>query len=541
MSRKPLPQLNLFHISAECYPAAKAGGLGDVVGALPNLQTASGQKVTVVLPAYQTPWIEHAKKTKLFEGQLPFNMGQHPFHILQVEQPVLGFRLFLVDVPGWTDRPGIYLDPWSGASYWDERERFLVFQMAFLEWITSNPKERGEGTVFHCHDHHAALIPFMVEYCNRYGALKGIPTVLTIHNGEYHGEYSLEFHTRLPAFPIQHLGLLDWDGRFNSLAAGIKCAWRVTTVSPGYLDELCTSSNGLERLLQHEKTKTIGILNGIDTSVWNPAKDPMIHTTYTSKSVQKGKEKNKKALTEYFQLDPSLPLFAFIGRLVREKGADLLPDLIRKTVREGLKVNFIVLGTGERHLHEVFDLLKGDSLGYFDSRLEYNESLAHLIYAGSDFLLMPSRVEPCGLNQMYAMRYGSIPIVRAVGGLKDTVPPIRRLGTKVSLASQATSAPPASSASPSSPPSSAPPASPVGKTSAAGSRSHTQSSTSLVGRGFVFEEFSLEQSWRCIQDAASFFGDQELFQEHRTQLMGIDFSWERSAREYENLYRSLTS
>lgn len=516
--------MNLFHISAECYPAAKAGGLGDVVGALPKVQNSGHDSVTVVMPAYETKWIQSAPRTPIFEGTAPLRDGSFGFRIDEVSADVLGFRLLLVHIPGRTDRPGVYIDPWSGAAYWDERERFLCFQVAFLEWLVRTPAERAAPTVLHCHDHHAALVPFLASRCQRFSPLRNLPTVLTIHNGEYQGDYDMSFHVNLPAFPAAEIGLLEWNGSFNSLACGIKCAWRVTTVSPGYLDELMVSCAGLESLLRHERAKAVGILNGIDLEVWDPAHDPMLVRTYGPGDHAVGKAANKKALQEFFNLRVDRPLFAFIGRLVREKGADLLPHLIRRAAEEDLPASFIVLGTGERQLHEVFSQLQGDCFGWFDSRLEYNERLAHLIYAGSDYLLMPSRVEPCGLNQMYAMRYGTIPVVRAVGGLRDTVPPLNGITDRIREGLKADVPPPVSTSISSSTPTDPEPDGADG-----------------WGRGFAFESFSVDAIWNCILEAVFYNGMGHHAQLHRSRLMGIDFSWERSASTYGRLYSELLS
>jgi starch synthase len=196
----------------------------------------------------------------------------------------------------------------------------------------------------------------------------------------------------------------------------------VTTVSPGYLEELFSNANGLESLVSHERAKTIGILNGIDTLVWDPATDNMLSLNYDIDTVDEGKRENKQQLCERFGLDVSLPLISFIGRLVDDKGADLLPEIISRSLHElPGEVNFLVLGSGEPHVEWSLQQTR-ETVSYgFNVHIGYSETLSHLIYAGSDFLLMPSRVEPCGLNQLYALRYGTVPMVRSTGGLKDTV------------------------------------------------------------------------------------------------------------------------
>lgn len=476
--------MNVVHISAECYPVAKAGGLGDVVGALPKYLNKVGDTASVILPHYYNKWMQHADTKLLYEGRAPFGTSSFAFRVSRLIQPDLGFDLFLIDIPGRFDRPGIYLDPWSGYAYWDEMERFFSFQISALEWLKS-----GDIAVdiLHCHDHHTALIPFMTSQCERYRDFAEVPTILTIHNGEYQGRYSMGDASLIPPFNPANTGLLDWGGSLNALAAGIKSAWRVSTVSEGYLEELQMYCHGLEILLRDERGKSSGILNGIDTEVWDPETDPFLDRKYTSKTVSDGKQENKSLLLDHFQLESGRPVFSFIGRLVREKGADLLPDLIREAYNSGIDATFVVLGTGDPYLHSIFESLENNYTGYFDSRLEYNETLAHLIYAGSDFLLMPSRVEPCGLNQLYSMRYGTLPVVRKTGGLADTVIDIGEKG----------------------------------------------------GYGIVFEQFSLDEALNAVKRGVELYNNTARFNQLRKKAMGLNFSWEKAARNYQELYQSI--
>ncbi len=477
--------MNIIHISAECYPAAKAGGLGDVVGALPKYLNRKGHQTSVVLPKYKTDWIIEQSTDTVYKGSAPIGSNKFQFSIELVKNQDLGYPLYLVNIPGKFDREGVYIDPWSGHAFWDEMDRFFSFQIAALEWIAQ--KEQLPDVV-HCHDHHTGLVPFMMRECFRFDRLSEIPSVITIHNGEYQGRYDRFHYSKLPAFNLENIGLLDWDGSLNALASGIKCAWRVTTVSEGYLGELMEFCHGLEILLRHESKKTIGLINGIDVEVWNPGTDPYLTKNYSIRSLKSGKMANKKYLCSEFELDIQRPLFSFIGRLVREKGADLLPKLIEQAMAEKLEINIMILGTGDQVLHKIFNQLKGKYIGYFDTRLEYNEELAHIIYAGSDFLLMPSRVEPCGLNQMYAMRYGTVPVVRETGGLADTV---------VDLSEE-------------------------------------------NGYGFLFKDFEVNEAMESIRRARDYYYEKEQFFENRKRLMSLDFSWEKASEQYETLYQQLT-
>ncbi|KGE89151.1 MAG: glycogen synthase [Phaeodactylibacter xiamenensis] len=476
--------MKVLHISAECYPAAKAGGLGDVVGALPKYLNKAGLSTGVVIPKYRLKWFEGKTFQSVYQGVVRLHNWHIPFSIQQFTGDSLGFPFFVADIPGLFDRAGVYADP-DGQNYSDEVERYLAFQQAVLQWIVNSP---GKPALLHCHDHHTGLIPFMVKHCPEYRSLQRIPTVFTIHNGAYHGNYGWDKMYLLPFFDAEARGLLDWRHTINPLATAIKCAWRVTTVSPSYLEELREDSNGMEALLQHERHKCLGIINGIDTQVWSPKEDPFLLYNWTG-SLADFKQSNKAALGPRFRIDLKLPLVTFIGRLVGEKGADLLPDLIDRVLQSGMQVAFAVLGTGQHWIHDAFRHLANRYPGRFDVVLEYNEGLAHQLYAGSDFLMMPSRVEPCGLNQMYAMRYGTLPIVRSVGGLKDTVPDIGVPNNE--------------------------------------------------GRGIRFTHFNLDDGHIAIYRAVELFHNRAVFEDIRQRITEMDFSWERSAADYREVYEQM--
>lgn len=404
--------MELFHISAECYPAAKVGGLADVVGALPKYQNIEGHAVRVVIPGYDTKFINENEFECVHWSHVKLGNFNFPFSVHKEKTDKLGFELYVIAIQELFDRKEVY-------GYEDDIERFVSFQIAALDWIIGR---REIPDVINCHDHHTGLIPFMMLYAYKYQKLKNIPTVLTIHSGLYQGIFGFNKLYYLPEFDLAHVGVLEWGNAINSLAVGIKCATAVTTVSPNYLNEINYSSNGLESLFNMVRQKSKGILNGIDEKVWNPATDKVLISNYTVDTVENGKIKNKEKLCSIFNLDASKPLFSFIGRLLEEKGADLLPKASALALAEHLnEINILVLGSGNEIIETELNQLLPDYKGNYNTFIGYNEDLAHLIFAGSDFLLMPSRVEPCGLNQMYALRYGTIPIVRRTGGLKDTV------------------------------------------------------------------------------------------------------------------------
>lgn len=476
--------MRIVHISAECYPVAKAGGLGDVVGALPNYLNANSHQAMVIMPKYDIKWINEHLVTLVHSSRFIFGDQIKTYNVYKEANNTLGFELFFVDVPGLTDRKGIYMDPESGYPYWDEFERFTSFQIASVDWINSW-YERPD--IIHCHDHHTALIPFLIKHAYAYQNLRLIPSVLTIHNGQYHGNYDLGKAFFVPDHEPLNSGLFEWDKRLNMLASGIKCAWHISTVSPTYLDELKVTSRGLESLLNAESAKMSGILNGIDHKVWNPATDPMLVQKFSFKDYKKGKMLNKKWLCERFGLDVAKPLLTFIGRLAEEKGADLLPDLFYTLLSQRKDISVLILGTGDPTLEHRLAEMNNQLAGRFHAELKYDEALAHKIYAGADALFMPSRVEPCGLNQMYALRYGTIPIVRRVGGLNDTIIDFSLKG----------------------------------------------------GTGVHFDEFNLQSALHAIQRFMMLYSQPTKVEELIKRDMKIDHSWQNSSVQYIKLYQRL--
>jgi starch synthase len=471
--------MKVFHLAAECYPVAKVGGLADVVGALPKYQNEAGLKAAVVLPYYNRKFVQENEFDVVFEASNLLGKQRYEFQIWKERTNKLGFELFLIYIPGLLDRQEVY-------SYPDEREQFIAFQLAFLDWITWSQQKPD---IIHCHDHHVGLIPFLLQHSALYKRLSKTATVFTIHNGQYHGAFGYEKFDYLPEVDMNYAGLLDWAGGINPLACAIKCVAKYTTVSPSYLEELSNNSNGLEYLFYLERAKGQGIVNGIDTEVWNPYTDPMIAGPIDALSPAKGKLANKKALCERFGLSPEQPLIAFIGRLVTEKGADLLPEAFTQSLNDHAgKVNILMLGAGDKETEAALTQLNDEFPDNYKTYIGYNEELAHLIYAGADFLLMPSRVEPCGLNQLYALRYGTVPIVRRTGGLIDTVIDFGDGG----------------------------------------------------GYGICFNESNVNDIVYSISRAIELYKNTEHLQLLRKRMMALDFSWTQSAKQYNLLYESLT-
>ncbi len=468
----------VIHLSAECYPVAKVGGLGDVVGSLPKYQKAAGITSIVAMPYYDRQFVRENDFDIIYNSEIRLGNAILPFEVLKESTDKLGYPLHLIRIQGLLDRTEIY-------SYPDETEQFVAFQLAFLEWLL----QFGEmPDVIHCHDHQSALVPFLMNHSSRYNSLTNIPTVLTIHNGQYQGWFGWDKFHYLPDIDPWKWGMLDWKGCINPLAAGVKSCWKYTTVSPSYLEELKHNSNGLENLFVMEEAKSQGIINGIDTEVWNPATDSMIPSNYTIDNVNRGKQENKRAVCKEFGLALSKPLITFIGRLVVEKGADLLPKAI-SNILDSLKgkASILLLGSGDPAIEEALAALRLSFKKDYNVFIGYDEALSHLIYSGADFIIMPSRVEPCGLNQLYALRYGTVPVVRKTGGLKDTVIDF----------------------------------------------------SEPEGYGICFEEASSDAITEAVSRAIEMYSNPSDLRLLRKRMMGLDFSWDRSAAQYINLYNSL--
>lgn len=467
--------MRILHASFECYPIAKVGGLADVVGSLPKYQNKLGKEATVVMPYFNNAYSKKTSLEDVFKGTITLAEVSYEYEIKKIKSKGFDFGLFVIYINGLLDREKVY-------GYEDETNQYIAFQLALLDWLLHRDEKPD---IIHCHDHHTSLIPFFIKYCHNYISLKNIPTVVTIHNAQYQGNFSFDKLNLLPGFDVKDIGVLDWYGSINPMAIGIKCASRVTTVSPSYMEELKESANGLEGLLQSEKEKCVGILNGIDFTVWNPETDTMLAKNYKISNVVSGKKANKKIICDTYGLDINKPLFGFIGRLVGEKSADLLPEAF-KVILTNQEANIFMLGSGHKETEVQLEVLKESFKGKYNAYIGYDEKLSHLVYAGADFLLMPSRVEPCGLNQMYSLRYGTIPIVRRIGGLKDTV---------VDIGDD--------------------------------------------GFGICHDKASVWDISYSVGRAMELYKNTKEFRKTQKQIMKIDNSWTHSAQEYIKVYKSI--
>lgn len=417
---------HVVFLSAEAVPYIKVGGLADVAGALPEALSDLGTRVTLILPAYREVHRERHGMSIVREG-LTASVGkrQIAFDLLEASDPVPGVRVLFVDERSAFDRAGVYVDPDSGEEYPDTAKRFVFFTRAALESL----RALGEPVdVIHSHDHQTALAGALLKLQYQDDPILGrTASVYTLHNLGYQGVYDPEvlelagFQAKqaVEGTPFEHRGSV------NFMKLGVHFADKVNTVSEYYAREICEDPEnigaGLGDVLEGRGSDFVGILNGIDTNVWNPAQDEFLPEPYDVENLD-AKKASKRKLFEAVGLDLAnidAPLVGMITRLVDQKGLDLIADSFELLLTTG--VNFVVLGTGLPKYEEMFVELSKKHKGRVAAEIRYDNSLAHLIEAGSDMFLMPSLYEPCGLNQMYSLRYGTVPVVRHTGGLADTV------------------------------------------------------------------------------------------------------------------------
>ncbi|MBP9033820.1 MAG: glycogen synthase GlgA [Pseudomonadales bacterium] len=477
--------MRVLFVTSEAYPLVKTGGLADVSASLPRALQSLGHQVTLLMPAY--------REALAAAGPLGVKLaatrdvgGQH-VRLLQTRLPGSRNKVWLLDCPALFDRPGNPYHDADGHAWADNAERFMLLCRvgALLAEDAFDLGWRPE--VVHCNDWQSALVPLLLHARRPRPAL-----VFTIHNLAYQGLFSREDFERLGIAPhYWHPDALEFHGSFSFIKGGIVFADRVTTVSPSYAREIQTEEfgHGLDGLLRHRAPVLSGILNGIDTTAWNPSRDPALALNYGTATLAR-KRQNKIALQAEMGLDtdPSVPLCAFIGRLAQQKGIDLLlgalPELLAYPAQA------VMLGSGDAAYETALAALADAHPGRIALRIGYDEALAHRIEAGADIFLMPSRFEPCGLNQMYSLRYGTVPVVHHVGGLADTVVD----ATPEALADAS-------------------------------------------ANGFSFRGADAGALVAAARRALASRADTMLWT--RLQLTGMrrDFSWRHSARAYEQLYR----
>lgn len=483
--------LRLLFVSSEIFPLAKTGGLADVCAALPMALARRGVDIRLVMPGYPEALDRIERQCVMSElGDLA---GLGAARLVCGRLPGLGLPIWLVDCPQLYRRSGgLYQD--ADANDWpDNPERFALLAHAAVRLATGAAGSDWLPDLVHCHDWHAGLVPLLLQ--DR-GA-SAIPTVFTIHNLAFPGLCPADRIDRL-GLPRQHFTPAGYEfyGQISFLKAGIRFARRLTTVSPTYAAEIQTPAfgHGLDGLLRERARDLVGILNGIDTSVWDPAGDPMIASSYSADDPA-GKRHCKAELQREFDLDldPEAPLTVSASRITNQKMADVLVHVLPQALARLPRMQFALLGQGEPRLEAAFQGLMAAFPGRVSVRIGYDEESAHRIHAGGDILVHGSRFEPCGLVQLYAMRYGTAPVVRRVGGLADTV--VDCADWEAQVESAAT--------------------------------------------GFVFDEPTEDAMLEGIERAAAMFRRRTEWERLRERAMSRDFGWARSADRYLDLYRAL--
>jgi starch synthase len=421
MSHEDRPMRILF-ASSEVEPFAKTGGLADVCGALPRELERAGHEVVVFMPAYRTVRRCGQMITATgIEMAVPVGSKLVTGRLLESRLPGSNVVVYLVEQADYFDRPDLYGE--NGEGYPDNCERFIFFCRAILEAVRLM---ESEFDLIHANDWQTGLLPayLKTEYATADG-FERTASLLTIHNLAYQGRF-WHWDMLLTGMDWKYFNWrqMEFFGQLNLLKTGIAFADAINTVSPTYAGEIQGSEQGcgLEGILQSRASDLSGILNGIDTSIWNPARDPHLAQTYTVADWKVGKAKNKATLQRQLGLAevPHQPLIGIVGRLATQKGWNLILPVMKQWL-ETIDVQWVILGTGQPEYETELLRLRTGNEAKLAVNLHFNEGLAHLIEAGADLFLMPSQYEPCGLNQMYSLAYGTLPVVRATGGLKDTV------------------------------------------------------------------------------------------------------------------------
>ena len=415
MSRR----LHVVHVASEASPYAKTGGLGDVLAALPPALARAGVDVTVVLPGYRAAHAVATSTRRLGTVSARVSSRVDDAAIAAVDGAAV--PTLLVDAPRYFDRPALYGE--DGRDYPDNAERFVFFCRAALEWLR---RMTPPPDVVHVHDWQAALVPVLlaVDRAVLYPELRAARTITTVHNLAYQGRFwEADWHLLNLDRGLFTPDALEFYGYINFLKGGLVLADAVTTVSPRYADEIRTPAfgEGLDGVLRARTADLVGILNGVDYATWSPATDPAIAARYDRDDLT-GKARCKAALQTELGLDvrSDVPVLAVISRLAQQKGIDLVADVAPELL-DTTDAQLAILGSGEARLEAALLALHDRVPERVAVRLGFDDPLAHRIEAGADLLLMPSRYEPCGLSQLYSLRYGTVPVVHATGGLADTV------------------------------------------------------------------------------------------------------------------------
>ncbi len=477
--------MHIAFAASECVPFSKTGGLADVVGALPRALAAAGHQVSVYLPRY--------RQTKLTDAQtvvrsitVPFD-DRYRFCSVVTAGNHSGIKFYFVDYPPFFDRDALYGT--SAGDYPDNAERFALFSRAVLE----ASKILGGPDGFHCHDWQSALVPVMLRTLySEDPAFRDVATVFTIHNMGYQGLFPPDILPLLMLpWDLFTISKLEFFGNVNFLKGALVFSDFITTVSRKYSQEIQTTEYGfgLEGVLRARAATVTGILNGVDYDEWSPQTDKFMVAKYSPEDLS-GKAKCKKDLLAAFGVtntDSKLPVIGIVSRFAAQKGFDLISQVMDRLARE--EIIIVALGTGDKEYEEMFLRMQKQFPQKIAVKIAYDNAIAHKIEAGADMFLMPSKYEPCGLNQIYSLKYGTVPIVRATGGLDDTIEPWDARSGK--------------------------------------------------GTGFKFTEYNGESLLLTIKQALQAYRDQGSWQVLMRNGMNKDFSWNFSAKEYVRIYEKV--
>ncbi|MCY7852676.1 glycogen synthase GlgA [Bacillus spizizenii] len=473
----------LFAVS-ECIPFVKSGGLADVAGALPKALARLGNEVAVMLPKYsQIPerWKKRMEKTA--ECTVAVGWRQQYCGIEHMAEGDVNY--YFIDNEYYFNRDSLY-------GHYDDGERFAFFSRAVLEAAEA---VNIQADIVHTHDWHTAMVNYLLkEEYRKHPFYEQMRSILTIHNLQFQGIFPPDVTHDLLGLEMDHFHYerLEYNGFVNFMKAGIIAADHVTTVSPTYRNEILTPYYGeqLEQVLRYRENDVTGILNGIDDTFYQPKSDPYIETHYDSEHLA-CKEENKNKLQRRMGLPErsDIPLISMVTRLTKQKGLDLVRRIMHELLEEQ-DIQLVVLGTGEREFEDYFRYAEFAFHEKCRAYIGFDEPLAHQIYAGSDMFLMPSKFEPCGLGQLIALQYGSIPIVRETGGLYDTV------------------------------------------------RSYQEEEG--TGNGFTFSAFNAHDLKFTIERALSFYRQKDVWKSIMKTAMNADYSWEQSAKEYQRIFEHVT-
>lgn len=484
-SDKAVNQLKVAFAASECYPYVKTGGLGDVIGSLPKAIADEGAEVKIFLPLYGGIKADQHKIGKLEEFKdisVYVNEQSTLFSVCKAMLPGSEVEVYFIDCPKYFHRDMPYTnDP-------DEDERFILFQIAVIETLQ---RLKWSPDIIHCNDWQTSLIPVYLKTNYKWDSLfDKTATLLSIHNIGYQGRFSksavaaagLSYSEFYPGGPY------ELDGTFCFLKAGILFSDVITTVSPTYAEEIQTKEfgAGMEGVLNTRKNDLYGVLNGIDTKIWNPKTDNYIPYNYTKKKIANKTKCKIDLLAEAgITYDENIPVIGIVSRFAGQKGFELMFPIVDELM--SLNFQLLVLGSGEDKTEKFFEQLAKVYPDKVNAYIGYNNALAHWITAGCDMFLMPSHYEPCGLNQMYSLNYGTVPIVRKTGGLADTVKDYHEFDEK--------------------------------------------------GNGFTFKDATSYALYSTIERAITMYADKKVWSEIMQRGMSEDFSWKHSAKEYMVLYK----